>query len=660
MQILGQFYPAAEQFFVYFGGVFAKVLSATSTRLLVNVPLNAQSSQVTVSATNGSVTSSAVFVVSSNAIVRFQPPSGMAASNFDIANNYGDGVLISNTAADYSIPVRVGSPTMTFALVPGQGSNLFFCAVSFDARSVILLNAASTAQTLVFQNPNLFTSDPDLAPAVMGLIQTNTAVQSFAQTLATDMAQSATPFQDAIVTNAYENAVLSVLTNNSLAGLASSVALMNPSAPVTQPVAMDVNSSAPLIYQIEYPGTRFLEPTASGLNLTVGVEDFYYNPVDWMIVYQDIDVDAAFPGGRSDFNQITQNWETTPRVYPTKGVLYAERSVEANLLSSRLNVVSTLAKLFIDAVSPKVVDSSVAIPPGNGMYLVRGVGPAFVPQQDFDFVNANLPSLYVRAVAINLTSAALDLASAAIDDSVKNVVGSATDIANLSAAALKAAPGIASVEDFKLVAYTICQGLIQDFCKSKMQDAAGAALKAVAKSVASVDQKLQKISSLGQVAERALGLFRTTALETSFIVVGDPFSLQIVSVLPSIASPGQDITVRFLGSPSLQPFDPNNPANLVTFEGNGFFNGLVTAVGGPDANGIQTLTVQIPTSLGTTHDGPYAMYVLSQGRKGSAAFTVSTAAALHRRLPVEWFSADDKFPGKRFCRQFGAAARSGV
>ena len=70
--------------------------------------------------------------------------------------------------------------------------------------------------------------------------------------------------------------------------------------------------------------------------------------------------------------------EVNPVVYPTKGTFYAERWVEANLLSSRFDILGTLSKAIAEALVPKISDNSVILPQGNGLYLVRAVGPALV------------------------------------------------------------------------------------------------------------------------------------------------------------------------------------------------------------------------------------------------------------------------------------------
>jgi hypothetical protein len=218
--------------------------------------------------------------------------------------------------------------------------------------------------------------------------------------------------EDAAVTTAYEDAVVSVVSGESVAALVAALTAI--------PAAKDVPRSpqaagygVAIAFPLEYPGTRWLNLTVSGLKLSIdsGQREGFFNPVDWLVIYQDIDVDAAFPGGLADFNAIQQRLEETPRLYPTKGLFYKERSVGADLASSRLNVVSTIVKALVKALDPKLVDDRVVLPPNDAMYLVRGVGPSVITQEDFDFVTANLPDVYLRVVAVNLAAAAMELAS---------------------------------------------------------------------------------------------------------------------------------------------------------------------------------------------------------------------------------------------------------
>ena len=57
----------------------------------------------------------------------------------------------------------------------------------------------------------------------------------------------------------------------------------------------------------------------------------------------------------------------------------------------------------------------MTFPNNNAIYVMRGVGPAFLPPEDFNFVTANYRTEYYRAAAINIIAAAIDLLTAVID-----------------------------------------------------------------------------------------------------------------------------------------------------------------------------------------------------------------------------------------------------
>jgi Tol biopolymer transport system component len=648
VQIIGQFLPPAGQSVVEFGGVDAKVISGTSTRLVVLVPTNAVSSRVSVSSAAGTLTSDGAFVVLSNGIVRFQPPAGIQAKVFTIENNYASGVLISGTTADYSIPVRLGAPNLTFAVPTNSASNpLFFCALSFGAEKVIVMDANSTADALVFQSPFLFSSDPDLGPSLMSIIQTNAQVQAFAQTLAGTMTQSNDPLNDPAVSNAYEAAVVSVVSGEGVAALVASMPPM-PAGNRGLRLPRTSGSGAVSFYPLEDLSTRWIDVTARGLTVSADIEEGYYNPVDRLVVYQDVDVDAAFPNGRLDFDRLTQVPEGTPQTYPARGVFYKERSIGANLATSRINLVATFVKYLVKLLDPKLVKDSVVLPSGDGLYLVRGVGPGERSLQDLGFVAVEMPDVYLRALSINIAAAALDLASAVLGDSAKDLLGQAGEIQSIAAEILKYAPGIRTRQDFVLAVYNVESTLVKNGVKGVLKDGMGVLVKRAGDSAVSINDKLKKISTWGQFGERVSGFVRTTALETTLVMVGDPFNLTILSVTPTNASPGQQITIQFKGSTNLHAFNSTSPTDKVAFQYNEVFNGEVTDVSGPDASGIQTLRVRIPAYLGSTHDGPYTMYVITQGRKGIAPFTISTEAKLTSVSPLQGFAATPNFRGSPY------------
>ena len=130
---------------------------------------------------------------------------------------------------------------------------------------------------------------------------------------------------------------------------------------------------------------RYLELASKGLNFNMIAKDYLFNPVDWIVAYESVDVDASFPDGRPAFQDVWQNTEYTPQAYVTNGLFYAQRSVSADPFSSRIDLLGYASKSIVNLFMPKV-NTSVPIPPGDAMYAVRAVGPAFLTTEDFNFV----------------------------------------------------------------------------------------------------------------------------------------------------------------------------------------------------------------------------------------------------------------------------------
>jgi TolB protein len=551
-------------------------------------------------------------------------------------------------------------PTLTYAFVPGSGKRLFLSAVSFDGNQPIRLDASSTARTLVFQNELLYTTDPELAPVVMGLILTNNAVQSFAQVLEAGFGASTDPLQDPGVRTAFQKAVVSVLQGEGLSALAETLPGRRRPAASSSPVHERLLSqTSARIEAIENPNTRYLQLDASGLKLNMGILGYLlgFNPVDWLVTYQEIDVDAAFPNGTFDFDPIWHNWEIIPASFPTKGGFYTETYVGAKLASSQLNVVKTIEKALFKAsnlgrLADSFFDATVSIPAGNAMYLVRAVGPGFRSPADLTFVDGKMNEAYLRAMAMNLASAALELVSLIVDDSGKDFVKKYSEYQGLALSILKQAEGINSPDDFERVAFSLSASMIDDYLNSGIKEAVIAGLQFEAGNLAPIHAALKKASAIGQVAERAAGLFLTTALETTFVEVGDPFGLK-VGVDPAAASPGQTVKVIVSGSAKLAAFDPLDPGrNSVTFGPVNLDPGLVqckvTGVKGPDGNGIQTLSVLIPDTIDAGLLGQETLLVKMQGRSGTTPFKLSPEAALQSVDPKDGFAPVANFQGKPF------------
>ncbi|MBI4664677.1 MAG: PD40 domain-containing protein, partial [Verrucomicrobia bacterium] len=153
---------------------------------------------------------------------------------------------------------------------------------------------------------------------------------------------------------------------------------------------------------------------------------------------------------------------------------------------------------------------------------------------------------------------------------------------------------------------------------------------------------LDVIASFGQAAERFTGFGRTTPLETGFILVGDPFRLEIVSLSPAGAGPGDEMLIVINGA----RLNPQNRGDAVYFSIAGFQGRILRVQDLGEKR--QQLAVRLPEELVELESGEHTVIVVAQGRRGEAAFQLFNRPTVTRMNPTEGFAATDSFLGQRF------------
>jgi hypothetical protein len=154
VEILGRFFdanPAGNR--VWFGGAPGQVLQASENRLLVQVPTNATTGLVLVTTALGTATETPIFVVSDEALVRFEPLPGMRITDFELATSYGAGTPVAAANATHRLTVNREMPALIVAGPTDPNRPTFFYAIALASGSIIPVNTASTAQALVFHHP---------------------------------------------------------------------------------------------------------------------------------------------------------------------------------------------------------------------------------------------------------------------------------------------------------------------------------------------------------------------------------------------------------------------------------------------------------------------------------------------------------------------------
>ena len=650
--IRGQFFgPTSGANRVTIAGMEARVVEASAKELKVVVPVEAQSGVVRVTTPQGETAGMTDLTVASLVTVQVAPPAGYNVTDFQAGSSI-DGRLLTNGAGQLKV-IR-GMPSVIFAGSTNTNRFGFFAEILTNGATDVILNADSTARALVFINPLVTHNDPAVAAKLVRLIRTNTAVLQLGTVWSSVVLKPGDPMADPEFASAYTNALVQVLNSPELS---KPVALRQPRIAQAQ-----TNGTAYVFYH-EPPETRWLELELKPGKLKVVGEPF--NPVDWVVRFQEINVDEAFPNGRFDIESTLRTTDPLPVPYPVRGGFNETRTVSADLAASRINFVSYLSKQLFTLIAGKGPDDSVPYLRENTIYLMRGVGPAFLHPADYDFNRQYLTSEHNRAIAVNLVAALIDTLSAFLDFKAldnKFRAGELKDwdkfYVKLVDEAVKLAPNaVYSRDDFLKAVAKLSQFFFKEFVSTYVKetfkadtylDVLGQFSLQVGKAsdfaTKLVDNKYLKAgSSAGQVLERASGLLRTTPLETAFVVVGDPFKLN-VTVTPGAAGPGEEVTVTVRGSSALKKFDMFSSRDQVRIEGFSVIFGQVQSVSGP-VNGEQQLRVRIPGDLASSADGNYTLFVNTQGRKGSVPFRIAVKTTVTGIVPTSGFAASSNFDG---------------
>ena len=201
-----------------------------------------------------------------------------------------------------------------------------------------------------------------------------------------------------------------------------------------------------------------------------------------------LDAIEIYPAIRKCPVNIQQQDSPPVELYPLKPGYREERNASADLAASRINFVSYLSKELVKALTQPFVDPSVKFPGNDTIYVMRGIGPAYVPPEDFNFVTQNYNEVYIRVVAINLYAAAVDLMSAAIDSGkLDKALGDAKLLAKVIDEAVKLAPTIHSGEDFAVAASKLAAFFLKEYINNEIKDGIKTLSGAAANPVAGCD-----------------------------------------------------------------------------------------------------------------------------------------------------------------------------
>lgn len=681
LELIGQFFGSSRsENQVVLGGIPLNVTEASGSRLKVRIPTGATSGFILLTTPDGPVESPSPLLILDVVDVRVALPAGFPA-DAGVVVATSDFATVTNGLAQVRTPMGVPS---ILSLVPaGSNANFFLAAVASGQSRTVTLDPNTTAQALVFQFPLLLTYEPDRAARLLNLLQSDAAVKTLAGLIETNLARGSNALDSVDFFPAYQRAIESVLANPAVIAPAE---LRNPGAGFSK----QVTGSATGVYPLEPQASRWVELTpqdAAGSFLpeafqhaVSGVLPHLMNPVDWIIRLQEVDPDLAFPNGRDDISASLRGELPDPAQYPLRPGFDVTKKLKADLIFSRFNILSYLTKETIPYFASTYLlgskDKPLQFPGPDRLFVMRAIGPSFLSKwgNDEDFVETHYHSEHMQVIGMTLVAMLIDTISAAIDakylDAVFNKESKDQEKLALKTfdEAVKLAPGIRTIDDalsavgklgkffMKELASALEKAAFDTAVDKETKTAAGYFAKQggnwlkVSQAMSSIfdNKSLKVISSLGQVAERIDGLIETSPIETTLVMVGDPFRLQIESVVPSTFGPGDQLQITLKGSRGLKAFQPNTPHNRVSLEGSDVFDLEITSVKGPDTSGRQVLAARIPTNATTLVDSPYTLYVNTQGRSGSATVTFSARTVITGISPLQGFSPNTNFAGTTF------------
>lgn len=587
---------------IFFGDVPAEIISVTGTKIVVKVPTGALSAKIKVKTPGGLGESSIQFVVLKLITGKVSLGSGVDVQNFKAVSVYGESDIDPQTG-EFTIPISQDGITILGAVPKGVGENSFLY-VSIPqtgggrkkADENIVIDAKSTALSLIFMHPFLITKDRNRSEQVMEIITALAEVSHLADVIAVKYPAGAAGLNDSEVESAWQSAVIAVLN-----ALPSSV-----SFDITKELPLQINRTNEK--QGKYINKNSVQniKLANGLEVKVmGIDLDYlkfryeddaivpmlsvdYSPVDWLIAMYRLDP-ADMPKGLSEtFADIKKR--NINRLKYEKSTMIA-----SNQWTAKIDILGQGVNFVMDTVLDWVGiggDSNLPIPEmEDSIYMLRCFSGSFKDRWLFSGDDAiamknvkNDIKLSNMATGINIVMGLLDVwglvageeatpTKEAIKAGYQGAIGAiATQIGDkalgdftgkeavgvLVAIAIEAGKGIAS-------SY-ISQGISS--AKEKLQ---GAFKSVLGKSLPLLDL-LAKISSVGRIGERIVGLMGyiinplgleialgPTPLEVGLVMVGDPFSPVIESVSPM--SGGIGTLVKIKG----KRFAPNAKDNKVKF-----------------------------------------------------------------------------------------------
>jgi len=569
---------------ILFGGVPATtVMPISSTEVKVIVPEGATSSHIIVTTPGGEARSDEPFLVQEIAEGEISLPSSFNVTDVDVVSTAGEGNSDGN--GNFSVPTVSGRTTLMSVIPRDKPNNAFLSLLPPSNRhgGTPRVDARSTAEALVLMQPLFATVNGDLFLNLQRKLDSLPELDSLSQVVEQVWSDSDDPFNDERLGPPLKVAVLA---------LADSLSSLSSGGRKVHTPASSSRSSARTFFNAD---AKFLSLKFEGDSVEASLE--FGSPVDWFVRIARLDLkklpdsisslraDEVY--ARLDFSDTT----FLPATRVTSEIIGAIIPIVLNAIPK--SVPGTIGATGEAAgLLPSEGRLSLESNVDHAVYVVRAFSGILFSSGGSDSATiARLP--YGRgdeltALITNIVVAAWEVANvyvpilSAIPPSVGGeiirqvILVIHDEIETLMSQSSSSSQGVASspsrVGDLADKVYRIVAKTLQEIIeqlRGRVPERMQAVLKNVSAQVVSVADVAAKVAGILPVAERVAGiaglqipglnLLELTPLETSFIIVGNPFGAAIVDFTPKEGKPGDTVKIEGIG------FDANPQNNQVFF-----------------------------------------------------------------------------------------------
>lgn len=562
----------------------ATAATIEGSELVFVVPANAVSGEVFVSSQGGAFeTSGFTFRVGRNLPVRFEVPDPAVFALHDVGSTIEDAALQNNVL---TVVVPVGETALVVATAEDPEAPQLLAFMT-NSMTEAVLSAESTASAMVFFSPGVYTADPVEADLRLAAIRGLSGVVEAAAVAESHLAAGRDFLEDA----RYEDALVAALTEYSEAIAAEIDDDLEMSVPLAEKLAEDTiteNYDFAAGHPRDLPGAinvllaKKIDPSVDANNIPVrrvnlegrsflGILDKKINPLDWTAHAWALDPEQF--SGLTQVNSITAAQAESQVYTRLSPVPVTSLSVKSTNVLKNLNLIEVASDALLSYAPTFPPDDGLEFPADRaGIYMVRSYSGAIYPA--LDPLISSLPEGGDEDAAmkgINVILAVVDFAAVFLP--IKTIFGNEliakltyTASREVTAAIIREGnEGRAITAEFVTTVFLeVSKGVVKELLAAAV-DLGVKAIPRIGKSVAKFLDVLAKVANGGAAVERIAALtnasrvisnraFFAPSVESTLVVVGDPFAPEVLDIRPMKAHRGRFITLtgrRFLeGQPN--------------------------------------------------------------------------------------------------------------